>query len=38
MKFTWDSRKETANIAKHGVRFSEAQHAFDDPNAIVAFD
>jgi len=38
MKFTWDSRKEAANIAKHEVRFSEAQHAFDDLNAIVAFD
>jgi uncharacterized DUF497 family protein len=38
MKFTWDSRKEAANLAKHGVPFSEAQQAFADPRAIVAFD
>ena len=38
MRFTWDPRKEVANLAKHGVPFSEAQQAFDDPMAIVAFD
>jgi hypothetical protein len=38
MKFTWDPRKEATNIAKHGVPFSEAQEAFEDPRAIVAFD
>jgi uncharacterized DUF497 family protein len=38
MKFTWDPRKEASNIAKHGVPFSEAQRAFDDPLALVAFD
>ncbi len=38
MKFTWDARKELSNIAKHGIPFSEAQEAFDDPHAIVAFD
>jgi len=38
MKFTWDPRKESANLAKHGVPFSEAKKAFDDPFAIVAFD
>jgi uncharacterized DUF497 family protein len=38
MKFTWDSRKEAANLAKHGVQFPEAQEAFGDPLAIVAFD
>jgi uncharacterized protein len=38
MKFTWDPRKEAANLAKHGVQFSEAQQAFNDPDAIVAFD
>jgi len=26
-----DKKKETANIAKHGVDFSEAQTAFSDP-------
>lgn len=38
MRFTWDPRKEAANVAKHGVPFPEAQQAFDDPEAIVAFD
>ena len=38
MKFAWDLRKEATNIAKHGVPFSEAQRAFDDPLALVAFD
>ena len=38
MKFTWDARKEATNLAKHGVTFSEAQRAFIDPRAIVAFD
>lgn len=38
MKFAWDARKEAANIAKHAVSFSEAQGAFEDPNAVVAFD
>jgi uncharacterized DUF497 family protein len=38
VKFTWDSRKEATNVAKHGVSFSDAQKAFDDPRAMVAFD
>ena len=38
MKFEWDPKKETANIAKHDVSFDVAQTAFADPNAIVAFD
>ena len=38
MKFTWDSRKEATNLTKHGISFSEAQLAFDDPLAVVAFD
>jgi uncharacterized protein len=38
VKFTWDPQKERANIAKHGVPFSDAKRAFEDPNAIVAFD
>jgi uncharacterized protein len=38
MKFTWDSRKEASNLSKHAVSFSEAQQAFDDPFAVVAFD
>ena len=38
MRFVWDQRKEAANLAKHGVAFGEAQRAFDDPHAVVAFD
>lgn len=38
MKFDWDAAKETANIAKHGVTFSEATKAFSDPKAVSVFD
>jgi len=38
MKFAWDPRKEATNLAKHGVPFSEAEQAFSDPLAVVAFD
>jgi hypothetical protein len=38
VRFTWDPRKETANLTKHGVSFGDAQKAFEDPKAIVAFD
>jgi len=38
MKFTWDSRKEAANYEKHGITFSKAQRAFEDPAAVIAFD
>jgi uncharacterized DUF497 family protein len=33
MKFEWDSQKEAANIAKHGVSFAEASTVFADPLA-----
>ena len=38
MNFEWDPRKNTANIAKHGVSFVQAEKAFEDPCAVVAFD
>ena len=38
MNFEWDERKNASNIAKHGVSFEEAETAFDDSHAIVAFD
>ncbi|MDF9834107.1 uncharacterized DUF497 family protein [Ereboglobus sp. PH5-5] len=38
VRFTWDTQKEQDNIASHGVDFSEAQKAFDDPRALVVFD
>jgi uncharacterized DUF497 family protein len=30
VRFTWDARKATANLKKHGVSFEEAATAFDD--------
>ena len=30
LSFEWDPKKEAANVAKHGVSFSEAQTAFTD--------
>ena len=38
MRFEWDRDKETANLAKHRVDFSEAQSAFADPLLVVAVD
>jgi len=38
MKFEWDANKEKANIAKHGVDFSQASKAFDDPARVIAVD
>ena len=38
MRFEWDRDKETANLAKHSVDFSEAQSAFADPLLVVAVD
>jgi len=31
MRFAWDERKATANLAKHGVSFEEAASVFGDP-------
>jgi uncharacterized DUF497 family protein len=33
--FTWDERKATANLRKHGVSFDEAATVFDDPLAAI---
>jgi len=38
MRFVWDSAKEQANLARHGVDFTTAQQAFADPKALVLFD
>ena len=38
VKFEWDTQKEAANVAKHGVDFSEAQNAFLDPRLVIAVD
>jgi uncharacterized DUF497 family protein len=36
--FEWDESKNQENRIKHGISFEEAQHAFADPNLIVAKD
>jgi uncharacterized DUF497 family protein len=32
--FTWDTRKATRNLEKHGVSFEEAATVFADPRAL----
>ncbi len=36
--FEWDPEKDLINQAKHGISFAEAQHAFADPNRVIAED
>lgn len=36
--FEWDEHKDSANFAKHGVSFYEAQDAFFDPCRVIAED
>lgn len=36
--FEWDSRKDAANRAKHGVSFAVAQNAFCDPYRVLKED
>lgn len=36
--FEWDEYKNSANLAKHGVSFYEAQDAFFDPCRVIAED
>lgn len=38
MKFEWDDLKATANVAKHGVSFEEAETVFADPLAVIFDD
>lgn len=38
MKFTWDRRKNRANLEKHGVSFDEATTVFADPLAASISD
>ena len=38
ISFLWDPKKNTTNIKKHGVSFSEAQTIFYDENAIKYYD
>jgi hypothetical protein len=34
----WDDAKDLENIAKHGISFEIAQHAFLDPLRVIAED
>ena len=36
--FDWDAAKDRSNQAKHGVSFAQAQHAFFDPQRVIAAD
>ena len=38
LRFEWDPRKASANLAKHGVSFEEAQTAFSDEGALLLDD
>ena len=38
MQFEWDEAKARRNLREHGVSFSEAEQAFDDPDAIEGYD
>ena len=38
MDFEWSEKKATANLAKHGVSFGEAQTAFEDYDALAIDD
>ncbi|MDP2760710.1 MAG: BrnT family toxin [Sideroxyarcus sp.] len=37
-RFDWDTDKDTENQQKHGVSFSRVQHAFADPQRVIAKD
>ena len=36
--FEWDPHKDAENRAKHGIAFAVAQHAFADPQRVIAED
>ena len=38
LTFSWDDRKDRANLRKHGVSFEEAATAFADENARLKHD
>jgi len=38
MPFEWDDEKNHENLAKHGIDFSTAELAFDDPFALTQRD
>jgi uncharacterized DUF497 family protein len=34
MKIAWDPAKAEANLRKYGIRFSDAEGVFFDPNTL----
>lgn len=36
--FEWDKQKADVNFHKHGIRFEDAAHVFDDPLAVTGQD
>jgi len=38
VKFQWDPRKATKNVARHGISFTEASTVFGDPLASTILD
>ena len=38
LRFEWDTRKENANINKHGVSFDQAKTVFSDEYALQFYD
>lgn len=38
ISFTWDFKKNSANIKKHGISFEEAKSVFYDDNARLIHD
>jgi uncharacterized protein len=38
LRFEWDSKKATENLAKHGVSFEEAATVFRDPLSATGSD
>ena len=38
MIYTWDERKRTINLNKHGIDFIDAAEIFNDPNRIETID
>jgi uncharacterized DUF497 family protein len=38
LTFEWDSRKASANLSKHGVKFETAATAFGDPSSLTIPD
>lgn len=38
MTFAWDNNKNTHNIKKHGLPFTDARTAFYDPDNVLLYD